>query len=190
MKPWILILCLSLLAGCAPALPYDANLNLSVTAQQGRLFAEGTAASLQGHDGRDYEEVARYEIKDDPAVRIPNRNAPHLVVSERLAIGFREQGLVFSHQAPAHLLLEIDELLATVTKPKILYDTKAVSAVSVTVSNGGSSLTKRYRKEATRASATRPDLEELEALLSEQLSRIVQQILEDQEVRKLILGGN
>ncbi|MBE0584317.1 MAG: hypothetical protein IH612_11235 [Desulfofustis sp.] len=189
MKPWISIACLWLLVGCAPTVPFDANLNLSVTEQLQRRYPEGTAASLQGHDGRDYPEIARYTIKNDPAVAIPNRHPPQLIVSEHLAIGFREQGLVFEHQAPVHLLLEIDELLASVTKPKVLYDISAVSAVSVTVTGSSDSLTKRYRKESTRVTVTRPELEDLESLLNEQLSRIVQQILDDEEIRKLIISS-
>ncbi|MCB2215434.1 YajG family lipoprotein [Desulfofustis glycolicus] len=193
MKPWNLFVCacacLLLFVGCAPTLPLDANLTLSVATQPENIYPDGSAISLRGHDGREYQEVVRYLIKDDPPVPIPNRNPPHIVVAEQLTNGFREQGLVFSQQAPAHLELAIEEVLATVTKPKVLYDIKAVSAVSITITGHGDSLTKRYRKESTRVSVTRPDLDELEPLLNEQLSRIVQQILEDQEIRKMIVGG-
>jgi len=191
MKSWSLVTCACLwfFVGCAPTLPLDANLNLSVTTQPVNVYPGDTAITLRGHDGRDYQEVVRYVIKDDPPVPIPNRNPPHIVVSEQLADGFRAQGLIFAQQAPAHLQLDIEALLATVTRPKVLYDIKAVSAVSVTVTSHGDSLTKRYRKESTRVSATRPGLDEVEPLLNEQLSRIVQQILDDQEIRKLIAGG-
>ena len=191
MKSWSLVVCacLWLFIGCAPTLPLDADLDLSVPAQSAHVYPGDTAISLRGHDGREYQEVVRYVIKDDPPVPIPNRNPPHIVLSEQLADGLREQGLVFAQSAPAHLQLEIEELLATVTKPKVLYDIKAVSTVSITVTGRGDSLTKRYSKESTRVSVTRPGLDDVEPLLNEQLSQIVQQILVDQEIRKLIAGG-
>ncbi|MCB2173964.1 YajG family lipoprotein [bacterium] len=181
--------CLWLIIGCAPTLPLDANLTLSVATQPVNIYPDGSAISLRGHDGREYQEVVRYLIKDDPPVPIPNHNPPHAVIAEQLADGLREQGLVFSQQAPVHLELAVEELLATVTKPKVLYDIKAVSAVSITITGHGDSLTKRYRKESTRVSVTRPGLDDLEPLLNEQLSRIVQQVLEDREIRKLIVDG-
>jgi uncharacterized lipoprotein len=193
MKPWNLFACagacLLLFVGCTPILPLDANLTLSVATQPVNIYSNGSAISLRGHDGREYQEVVRYLIKDDPPVTIPNRNPPHVVIAEQLAAGFRGQGLVFAQQAPVHLELAVEELVATVTKPKVLYDIEAVSAVSITITDHGDALTKRYRKESIRVSVTRPDLDELEPLLNEQLSRIVQQILEDQEIRKLIVDG-
>ncbi|MEE4314353.1 MAG: YajG family lipoprotein [Desulfofustis sp.] len=191
MKSWYLFACacLWLIISCAPTLPLDANLTLSVATQPVNIYPDGSMISLRGHDGREYQEVVRYLIKDDPPIPIPNRNPPHVVIAEQLADGLRGQGLVFSQQAPAHLELAVEELLATVTKPKVLYDITAVSAVSITITGDGDALTKRYRKESTRVSVTRPDLDDLEPLLNEQLSRIVQQILEDQEIRKLIIDG-
>lgn len=192
MKSWYLFACacLWLIVGCAPTLPLDASLTLSVATQPVSSYPDGSTISLRGHDDREYQEVVRYLIKNDPPIPIPNRNPPHVVIAEQLADGLRGQGLVFSQQAPVHLELVVDELLATVTKPKFLYDIKAVSAVSITITGHGDALTKRYRKESTRVSVTRPDLDELEPLLNEQLSRIVQQILEDREIRKLIVDGN
>lgn len=188
MKRIVLVVLALFLAGCAPKFPEQANLNLHVEAQSTGVFRDGVTATLRGRDDRGYDEIAVYQINRDPVARIGNRNAPHVVVSERLAIGFREQGLLFDNSAPAHILLEINELLATVTKPKLLYSTEAISRISVTVTNDGDSLTKRYRKESTRGSMRRPGLEELETLLNDQLSDIVQQILQDTEIRQTIIG--
>ena len=84
MKSWSLVVCacLWLFIGCAPTLPLDADLDLSVPAQSAQIYPDDTAISLRGHDGREYQEVVRYVIKDDPPVPIPNRNPPHIVLSE------------------------------------------------------------------------------------------------------------
>ncbi len=186
MRALLAVVLFLLVAGCAPKYPDTANLNLHVASQQAALFAGGTAATMQGRDVRGYDEIIRYQIKNDPVVAIPNLNAPQIVVSERLAIGLREQGLVFEHSAPVQILLEINDLLATVNKPELLYKTEAVSRISVSVTNRGDTLIKRYRKQAERTSATRPDIEDLEDLLNDQLSQIINQILADVELRELM----
>ncbi|BDD87952.1 YajG family lipoprotein [Desulfofustis limnaeus] len=190
MRSLVILFALFALFGCAPTLPLDATLTLTVAAQPGGGYPAGTAATLQGSDKRADSAVISYAIKDDPPVMLPSRHDPQIILTEKLAIGFREQGLVFEHQAPARLILEIEGLLATVTKPKLLYNTEAISVVALTVTKHGNSLTKRYKKESSRASATRPDLEDVEALLNEQLSRIVEQILADGEIRAIIVGGS
>lgn len=190
MRLLVLFFSLLALSGCAPTLPLDATLTLTVAPQPGGSYPAGTAATLQGRDKRADSAVISYAIKDDPPILLPSRHDPQIILTEKLAIGFREQGLVFEHQAPARLVLEIEELLATVSKPKLLYNTEAISVVALTVTKHGNSLTKRYKKESSRASATRPDLEEVEALLNEQLSRMVEQILADGEIRAIIAGGS
>jgi uncharacterized lipoprotein YajG len=49
-------------------------------------------------------------------------------------------------------------------------------------------LTRVYRREARQSSATRPDLAVLENMLNSQISDILQQILQDEEVQAVISG--
>lgn len=189
MRPILLVLSVLLLSGCAASLPFDVQLDLSVRPQPAGVFPTIIAAKLESMDKRDYREVIVYQIKSDPAVRILARTAPQTVLADRLVTGFREQGLVFVQEAPVRFVLEVEQLLATVDRPSLLYEAKAVSAVALTVHNAGNSLAKRYTKESTRSSATRPKPAELEAMLSEQLSSMVEQILEDRDIRKVISGS-
>lgn len=172
--------------GCAPKLPDYAQLDIGVSQQTGKVFRPGTTGVLQGHDARFESDIIFFRIKDDPEIRIPSKEAPHAILTEKIAAGLRQQGLVFENGAPVQLRLEVVDLRAIVTKPDLLYETEALSRVSMSVRNGRDTLTKTYKREADNKTLTRPEVSELENLLSGQLTNIVENILEDEDIRKLI----
>ncbi len=174
-----------LLAGCSPQYPMEANLKLQITGQSPGIYS-GSSATLTGHDARKDNAVLVYQLKDKPEVRIPNGKAPHILITEQLAAGLQEQGLVFLSPSPVHIQLNLNKLVAQVTRPELLYNATAKSNLSLTIQNGKLSLTKTYDRQGTQDSATRPKVEELEKMLDDQLIDIVKQILQDDEVRAAI----
>lgn len=92
----------------------------------------------------------------------------------------------FQSDAPVSIRLDINELVATVTRPNVLYTSTAKSRLSLTIRNSETTLTKTYSREANRDSATRPPVKDLENLLNGQLTDIVNQILQDVELRNTI----
>lgn len=186
MNRLVLLACLLLLSGCTAKYPAIANLNLRVTAQP-PIYTDADAF-IQGHDARKYKEVIIYQLKDQEPIGVPNISPPHILATERLAGGLRDQGLTFESISNVQIHLDIDELLVTVTKPKFLYTAEAKSRVTLKVIKSGTSLAKKYEREATQESAQRPDIRKLENMLNEQLSEIINQILQDQDVRSAILS--
>jgi uncharacterized lipoprotein len=186
VKKIIFLLLTFFLSGCATHYPLTANLSLEIGSQPGQLYTGDTTASLRGHDARKDPAVVVYRLKNEPEVRIPNESAPQNLVTEQLAAGLEEQGLVFAKGSPVYMELEINELAATVTRPEFLYSAKAKSYLSLTVNNRGTKLTKSYKREADRQSATRPTVVDLEKMLNSQLNEIVKQILQDEELRNTI----
>ncbi len=175
-----------LLTGCGAKYPLTTNLNLQVSSQPAGIYSNGTSAALKGRDNRRDSAVAVYKFKDEPEIQIPNETEPHLLVTERLAIGLQEQGLKFESNSPVRIQLDLNELLVTVTRPKLLYSAKAKSRLSLTIKNGDISLTKKYDREANHESVTRPPLQDLEKMLNDQLTEIVTQILQDKEIQTAI----
>ena len=175
-----------LLTGCSAKYPMNTNLSLQVSSQTSGIYNNDISAALKGHDARPDSAVVVYQLKDQPEIRIPNQTAPHILVTEQLANGLQDQGLLFKNASPVRIQLDLNELLVLVTRPKFLYSAKAKSHLTLTIKNEKITLTKTYDREANNDSATRPPVHELEKLLNDQLTNIVNQILQDEEVQATI----
>ena len=87
--------------------------------------------------------------------------------------------------------IAVDELLVTVgrTKSGLLYKSDAKSRIKLTINNQGSVLTKDYNRQESKETATKPGIGDLEKMLNNQLSDVIQRILGDGQVREAIRGG-
>ncbi|MGB3209812.1 MAG: YajG family lipoprotein [Desulforhopalus sp.] len=186
MKKTAILAFVFLLAGCGPQYPIATHLKLRIDSLAFGVYSDDSTAALTGHDARQDSSVVVYRLQGKPEIQIPNQTAPHIVVTEQLAEGLQQQGLVFANGSPVHIQLDLYELDATVTRPKLLYSTRAKSRLTLTVKNREFSLKKTYDRETNRDSATRPPVEDLENMLNEQLTEIVNQILQDEEIRAAI----
>ena len=185
MKKIILLACVLLLPGCTLKYPETANLNLQVPSQSPAVYTN-SAASVRGRDSRENPEVVVFKVKNEPVVKVTNLSPPHIVVTERLVGGLREQGLEFESSAPVRILLDLTQLLVTVTKPKLLYNAEAVSEITLEVKNSKTTVKKKYTRNDSKESVSRPKIGEIEKMLNDQLSTIVNQILADAEFSRLI----
>lgn len=175
-----------LLNGCSSKDPINTNLTLQLDSQPTGMYSNESSAALRGHDARQDFSVIVYQLEGKPDIRLPNQTAPHILVTEQLANGLREQGLIFKNNSPVRIQLDLNELLVSVTHPKLLYNAKAKSHLTLTIKNGEVTLTKTYDREANNDSVTRPSVHELEEMLNSQLTDIVNQILQDKEVQSTI----
>jgi len=185
MKKIILLACFLLVTGCGAKYPESTNINLELPTQSSSVYTDSTA-SVRGHDARETPEIVVFKVKKKPVVTVSNIRSPHIVITERIAGGLGEQGLQFEKDSPVHILIEINKLLVSVSKPKLLYNSQAVSHVTLKVSNRETSLTRKYKREANHESVSRPKIDEIEKMLNDQLSNIVSQILSDTELREMI----
>jgi uncharacterized lipoprotein len=186
MKKIFLLALTILLTGCGAQYPLTTNLNLPPRSQPMGIYANTLSAALTGHDARKDSAVVVYQIKDKSKIEIPNEVAPHVLVAERLADGLQKQGLSFHTDAPVRIRLDVNELVAMVTRTKILYTSAARSQLTLTIKTSAITFTKTYSRQANRDSATRPPVKDLEKMLNGQLTDIVNQILQDAEIRDTI----
>ena len=185
MKNIFLLACVLLFSGCGVKYPETANINLQIHKQSATVYTN-TAASVSGYDARDYKEVVIFKVKKEPVVKVENQNPPHIVITERLTGGLRAQGLKFVSNSPVRIVLELNQLLVTVTKPKLLYNSEAVSQVTLKVTNRETSLERTYNRQDNRESGSRPKIADIEKMMNDQLSTMVDKILADKEVREII----
>lgn len=185
MKQLAAIALALLLGGCATKQPVTANLNLTLGDQPIARF-QNAAISIQGEDLRKDAEVIRYTVKEEVTSQLSTLTPPEITLKESLARGFDSQGLTINPAARVHMTVEVKELLVTVDQPQILHDIHAKSVITLKVINGAQTISKRYNREETRESVTKPKIAQLEKILNDQLSDIAQQILKDEEIRKTI----
>lgn len=184
MKKIVLLACIFVLTGCAKQ-PVIANLFPYLPEQPAGIYSGGTSAVISGQDARKSMEVVVY-LNDEPASRLPNADKPTELIKGRLASGFSDQGLVVDASSPVQIKFVINELLVRVTRQNLLYSADAKTHIALTVENRGAVFTRVFKREANKDSAGRPDLADLEDMLNTQLADIIQQIIQDQEIRALI----
>lgn len=188
MKKLALLVCILLLAGCQAKRPATANLSLNITNNPSSIYADA-AAVIRGEDLREYPELVEFKLGDDPVLRVPSLSPPHVLITDQLANGFRDQGMIFTNASEARILLNVKKLLVTVTKEKMLYNTEANSLITLQVTNGNSTLTKKFDRQTSKESVSRPKMPALEKMLNEQVTDIIEQVLKDEDIRSAILNN-
>ena len=187
MNKIVLLTCVLLLSGCGVKYPETANLNLMVPSQPEAVYTNSMAL-INGLDVRENAEVIVYKVKKEPVVKVPSLNSPITIITEDLSSGLREQGLQTETNAPVRIDLELNQLLVTVSKSKSLYNSQAVSQITLKAIHGKTSFTKKYTRQNDQESVLRPKITEIENMLNDQLSDIVMTILSDMDLRELIIN--
>ncbi len=188
MKKLLLILIAVMLCSCAKS-PHKTNLNPELAEQPVGVYPPGILVTIDGRDNRKAKQVVVFSFKNDPATLL-NQVAPHVLIAERMADGLSQQGLLRAGQAPVMVTIAVEELLVKVGKTKsgLLYESDARSRIKLTINNRGTVLTKDYKRQESRETATKPSVADLEKMLNAQLSDVIQRILEDGSVREAIRG--
>ena len=191
MKKLLLVLIAVILSGCAGAGPNKTNLNPELAEQPAGVYPPGILITVEGKDNRPQKQVVIYTVYNEPAILV-NQVAPHVLMAERLADGFTQQGLLRGGQTPVVVTIAVEELLVTVgrTKSGLLYKSNAKSRIKLTINNRGTVLTKDYNRQESKETATKPSIGDLEKMLNIQLSDVLQRILGDGQVRESIRGDN
>lgn len=189
MNRLLLILIAVILSGCAGAVPNKTNLNPALADQPAGVYPPGIVITVQGQDDRFEKHVVTFMFQNEPPL-LSNQVAPQILMAERLADGFSQQGLIRAGQTPVVVTIAVEDLMVTVarTKSGLLYSSEAKSRLKLTVSNRGSVLTKDYNRESSKETATKPSIPDLEEMLNLQLSDVIEKILGDGQVREAIRG--
>ena len=185
MKFIFALLPLLLLFGCSSPVMYESYLDVDIPETTANLYSD-SAVSIHAKDLREQSEVVHYNLDSSSASRLANAVPVQKLLTERLASALEQQGLQFAADAPVTITLEINELAGVVPRPKILNKTEAKSAIRLIVNNRGTTLTKDYKRQAEQESVTLPDLWDVEMLLEEQVTEILELIINDEKMRSLI----
>jgi uncharacterized lipoprotein len=176
------------LNGCTKYYPSSAFLELKIAPQREGIYDGTQSANIFGYDKRPAKELIYYMVGDDNDLRLPGADAPQDVVTRSLTEGLTSQGLVADETGKTDIGVEIDTMVVKVTKDFWTYESTAATRLSVTVRNAKGVFTKKYARESLRTSFFKPEPSELEKMLGEQVSEIVNAILQDDEISRAILA--
>ena len=189
MKKLFILFVTALLAGCAGTMPKQADFDIDIGNQNAGRYPPAVSATVIGRDDRSEPYVIDYDAAGESRTKISSRIPPRIQLQESLERGLRRQGLKLREGADTAIVVEVKELLAKVTRPGMLYTAKVSTRLRLLVDNHGSRLTLDYNRETDSDSLTRPKVLDLELMINEQLSDIIQKILRDDRVRTAIVGG-
>ena len=189
MKSILFALLALTLGGCATTWPESASLNPQINDQPDNIYSGNTIA-IDNQDTRLGSQIIKIKIKKDPEVLIPNNITPGAVMADRLGKGLAAQGAQISAQGDTHLTLIVDEMQSEVTKPGLVYKSRVSLKVKLKAERNGASITKEYRKSAMKESATQPDIGDIELQLNEHISSLLNEMLQDSQLRNYIKGSS
>jgi uncharacterized lipoprotein YajG len=185
MKKLILLFILISTAGCGFQNPQTTALNPQISSRFSPIFRDATV-SVQGEDLRKDNTVVIYRVKQGTEEKITALTPAIDVLTERLGAGLQSQGLLFDKDSPVRIKVELNMLVATITRPGLLYELRCISDITVRAGMGATTLIKKYNRENDGRFLRRPPVSEARKMLDDQLSDIMDTILLDEEIRKLI----
>ena len=177
------------LGGCATTWPESASINPQINDQPDNIYS-GNAVAIDNQDTRVGSQIIKIKIKKEPVVLLANNVSPASVLADRLGKGLTAQGAQISAQGDTHLTLIVEQLQSEITKPGLVYKSRVNLQVKVKAERNGASITKEFRKSAMKESATQPDIGDIELQLNEHLSSLLEQILQDSQLRNYIKGSS
>lgn len=179
LKQILLGTSLLLLTACA-SVPEQVNISTAPVNLAPKY--SNTTVSLTSRDIRDANYLIAIHKVGDPAKLINNKASLAKLAETSLQQGWEQQGLVFDPQAEVAINLEVQVARIDVQQDAFEYMAESALIVILSVENEGQTLTKQFSRASTLTGAFNPSIPELEAKFSQQLSLLLTDIFEDQQV--------
>jgi len=179
LKKLLLNISLLLLTACASA-PQQVN----ITAEPAPLTTQypGTLVSLTSKDIRDANYLIAIHKVGEPAQLLNNQNSLVNLITAKLQRGWEQQGLVFSPQADIAINLELQTARIDVQQDSFEHQAESSLMLIVSIDNEGQTLTKQFRSASTLTGAFSPSMNDLETKFSQQLSSLLNDVFNDQQI--------
>ncbi|MDX2320584.1 MAG: YajG family lipoprotein [Moritella sp.] len=180
LKKLLLSASLLLLTACASA-PQQVN----ITAEPAQLTTQysDTQVSLTSKDIRDANYLIAIHKVGEPAQLLNNEGSLVNLTTAKLQQGWEQQGLVFKPQADIAINLELQTARIDVQQDSFEHQADSALVLIISIENKGQTLTKQYRSASTLTGAFSPSMSDLEAKFSQQLSSLLDDIFNDQQIR-------
>ncbi|MDO2947144.1 YajG family lipoprotein [Aeromonas simiae] len=187
MKKTALLLAATLLGGCATSWPETAYINPPIVPANQQYYS-GNSVTLEGVDSRPSAYVISVKKKEKPVVLINSGQPLPNIIAARLTEGFRSQGLNVANIGTTNLRVEVVQASVDVEEKTFTYVTKSKVSLRATADFQGNRVSKQFNASSSKEGPGQPNVVDLEAILNVHLSNLMQQILDDQQLRSYLKG--
>ena len=179
LKKLLLTAGLVLLTACASA-PQQVN----ITAELAPLTTQysGIQVNLTSKDIRDANYLIAVHKVGDPAQLLNNQSSLINLTTAKLQQGWEQQGLVFTAAADIAINLELQTARIDVQQDNFEHQADSTLVLIISIENQGQTLTKQFRSASILTGAFSPSMSDLEAKFSQQLSSLLNDVFNDQQI--------
>lgn len=179
LKNLLLSAGLVLLTACAST-PQQVN----ITADPAQLTTQysDTQVTLVSKDIRDANYLIAIHKVGEPAQLLNNQGSLVNLTAAKLQQGWEQQGLVFSPQADIAINLELQTARIDVQQDSFEHQAESTLMLIVSIENKGQTLTKQFRSASSLTGAFSPSIDDLESKFSQQLSSLLNDVFNDQQI--------
>lgn len=182
LLPALLVFSL-LIGGCSKPVNKNAYLDFGINPQQDGIYLNGETALITATDKRNEIEVVTYRTGNKQPIKIEADPSINSILTNQLAKGFTDQGLILTREAPeAYIRMEVIQLHADVVRDKGLYLSKVETRLQLTIETSRHKLSKTYNRDADKKTISKPLLQDIEVMIREQMQEIVNLVLIDPEI--------
>lgn len=187
MKKTLLLLTALFLGACATHWPETAYINPQIIPSNQQYYS-GQSITLEGVDRRQAAYVISVKKKAKAPVLVGTERPLATLLSEKLADGLRSQGLNVGNIGSTNLRLEVLNAAVHVEEGTFTYTTKSKVSLRASADYQGNRVSKQFNATSSKEGPGQPDIAELESILDLQLGDLLQQILNDQQLRGYLKG--
>lgn len=142
----------------------------------------GITVNLSSRDVRDAFYLIAIHKAGKAATLVTNKTSLVKLAESRLADGWQKQGITILEEGKISAQLELQIARIDVQQDSFEYEAASSLVVSITVTNGLDTLTKQFQSKSMMTGPFSPNIDELEAKFTEQLTAVLNDIYQDKQV--------
>lgn len=181
LKKLVLAFSVSILAACS-SVPQQLDIQLPATTAEVQPAYANVTVELSNRDVRDAFYLIAIHKAGDAATLVNNKTPLAQLAQSALASVWQQQGLAIADNDQLKAQLEIQIARIDVLQDAFEYEAESSLVVSITINNGSDTLTKQFQTKSMMTGPLRPSIEQLEGKFTEQLVRVVNDIVTDKQV--------
>lgn len=188
MKPYLsLLLPLLLLGGCA-SMPKEVVLAPTLIPQQYSPEALSTV-DLDVVDNRPQRHLLQIQQGEEKRKLLSANRSPGKLLNQTISEGLSQQGFRLTPTAEVVMTVEIEKMLINLNQEVVKYQAENDIALKVIVKHHGKTLTKRFASKGESHGPLKADVTVLERLFNEQLGQLINQLLNDSQIKEYLTKG-
>jgi len=183
----ILLLSLFLLAACTTS-PLSIQLHPQLTDKESRAQLEGQIEwQINSEDLRIAHHLIEITDGEKAALLVNESQSSRLIIENALQQQWRQSGLNFKTDSVNKITIGLLRLLAEVEQNSLTHNTSSQIVLKVELSNEKRVFSKFFRSRFTKEGPFTADIKKVAAQLNTQLSQLLNEIVQDQEVNAKLL---